>query len=207
MRYRNLSKADMVKELKKKDRTIISLYKQIEVLTYYAAFDSMTDALNKRIGIKLLKKKIFETKANGDNLTVCFIDVDKLKKINDNFGHAEGDKLLINVGKIISTSIRRDDLLIRLGGDEFLVVFPKTNLSYAKKILRRVCSQIEIANDSKAYQYDIDLSYGFAEFSTDREINVNDLIRKADKEMYKKKMAKYEGNCRNIPNYYKGDRY
>ena len=65
MRYRNLSKADMVKELKKKDRTIRSLYKEREVLTYYAAFDSMTHALNKRIGIKLLKKKIYETKAKN----------------------------------------------------------------------------------------------------------------------------------------------
>lgn len=70
-----------------------------------------------------MDKELNLSKIGNINLIVCFVDVDELKTVNDNFGHQEGNKILINMAKILKDSIRKTDFVIRMGGDEFLVAF------------------------------------------------------------------------------------
>ncbi|MEG1254673.1 GGDEF domain-containing protein [Clostridium sp.] len=191
MNYENMDKETLIKSLRQKDGMLKRLYLEKEKLNYYASTDAMTGVLNRRSGLELLGKEFDLSKPNDKNLVVCFVDVDRLKMINDTFGHEEGDNALIIVTKILRESIRETDFVIRIGGDEFLVVFPKTTMKEANKAWYRICKNIEEINKSSD-SYNLSLSYGFYEYSKEiqKEMSINDLIKKADVEMYKKKMKK-----------------
>lgn len=161
------------------------LYLEKEKLNYYASIDELTGVLNRRSGLKLLGKELNLSKIDNKNLVVCFVDIDRLKIINDILGHEEGDKLLINTAKILKESIRKTDFVIRMGGDEFLIVFPGTTRKEVNKIWYRICRTIEEINKNND-SYNLSLSYGFYEYS--KEMSISDLIQNADVEMYKKKL-------------------
>lgn len=106
MSYENMDKETLIKVLKPKDDMLKALCLEKEKLTYYANTDTMTEVLNRRAGLELLDRKLHLSKACGESFVICFVDVDRLKLINDTFGHEEGDKLLINAAKILRGSIR-----------------------------------------------------------------------------------------------------
>ncbi len=186
-----MDKEILIKILRQKDDKLKRLSLENEKLKYYASIDAMTGVLNRRAGLVLLDKEFNLSKINNKSLMVCFIDVDRLKIINDNFGHEEGDKVLIRVAKILSKSIRKTDFVVRMGGDEFLVVFPETTMKEVNKVWYRICSKVDNINRNNN-SYNLSLSYGFYEYNKEieKEMSINDLIQKADSEMYKKKLKK-----------------
>lgn len=186
-----MDKEMLIKILKQKDELLKRLVLEKERLNYYASIDPLTDVLNRRSGLEQLGKEFNLSKINGNNLVVCFVDIDKLKIINDFFGHEEGDKLLINTAKILKESIRKTDFVIRMGGDEFLLVFPRTTMKEANKVWYRICIAVEEVNKN-SNNYNLSLSYGFYEYSKEiqKEMSINDLIQESDAEMYKKKLQK-----------------
>ncbi|MDK2829650.1 MAG: hypothetical protein PWP67_2470 [Clostridium butyricum] len=191
MDYENIDKEALIKLLVQKDEILKRLYLEREQLNYYASTDDMTGVLNRRAGLELLSKEFYSSRSNGKNIVVCFVDIDKLKIINDTFGHEEGDKLLINATKILKESIRKTDFIIRMGGDEFLIVFPRTTMKEVNGIWYEICKSVEKFNKSND-SYNLSLSYGFYEYSQEikKEMSINELIRNADMEMYKNKIKK-----------------
>ncbi|WP_425445913.1 GGDEF domain-containing protein [Dethiothermospora halolimnae] len=187
MRYQSLSKDDLIIKLRQRDKEVKRLKKIIKKIKKEATKDYLTSALNRRAGIEVLNREIRDSRTNGGQVTICYIDVDGLKKINDQFGHLEGDKLLKDISDLIRKNIRSTDILIRLGGDEFLLVFPKTNINGAKKVWDRVYKSIKLFNKIEANSYNIALSYGFAQYSRDKYTSLVELIKTADNEMYKRK--------------------
>lgn len=186
-----MDKKTLVKILRQKDHMLKKLYLEKEKLNYYASMDAMTGVLNRRSGLELLSKELNLSKIKNKNFVVCFVDVDRLKLINDTFGHEEGDKILISAAKILRESIRKTDFVIRMGGDEFLVVLPKTTMREVNKVWYRICSNVEETNRS-INKYNLSFSYGFYEYNKEiqKEISINDLIKYADAEMYKEKLKK-----------------
>lgn len=191
MNYENMDKEALIKILIHKDDLLNRLYLEKEKLNYYANTDVMTGVLNRRAGLGLLGKEFNLSKSNGKNIVVCFVDVDRLKIINDTFGHGEGDKLLISAAKILKESIRETDSIIRMGGDEFLVIFPNTTMKEVNKIWYEICQKVEKTNKSNN-NYNLSLSYGFYECNKEiqKSMSINDLIKMADTEMYKNKTKK-----------------
>lgn len=199
MNYENMDKETLIIILREKDDMLKKLCLEKEKLNYYASTDAMTGVLNRKSGLELLDKEFNLSKTNGNSLVVCFVDVDRLKTINDTFGHEEGDKTLISIAKILKESIRKTDFVIRMGGDEFLVVFPETTLQEANKVSYRICRRVEEINKN-IDNYNLNLSCGFYEHSKEiqKEMVINDLIQKADAEMYKvklKKKANFDNIC------------
>lgn len=186
-----MNKEKLIEILMEKDKILRELRVENKKLNYLASIDAMTGVLNRKSGLELLEKKFNICNINNRNIVVCYVDVDKLKYINDAFGHEEGDKLLINVASILKNSIRKTDFVIRMGGDEFLVVFPQTTMKEANKVWYRILKNVEESNESNE-KYNLSLSYGFYEYGNEIEnkLTVNDLIRRADIEMYKIKMSK-----------------
>lgn len=176
-----------------KDKILRELRLENKKLNYIASIDAMTGALNRKSGLELLEREFNFSIINNRKIVVSYVDVDKLKYINDAFGHEEGDKLLINVASILKNSIRKNDFLIRMGGDEFLVVFPETTIKEANKVWYRFLKMVDEVNESNE-KYNLSLSYGFYEYVNEKEnkLTVNDLIRKADIEMYNIKNVKKE---------------
>lgn len=191
MDYENVNKETLIKILNQKDDMLKKLWLEKEKLSYYANTDELTGVLNRRSGLELLGKEFNLSKTNNKNFVVCFVDIDKLKIINDVFGHEEGDKLLINATKILKESIRKTDFIIRMGGDEFLVVFPRTRMKEVNKIWYTICRTVEEINKNSD-NYNLSLSYGFYEYSKEiqKEMSISDLIQNADVEMYKNKLKK-----------------
>lgn len=186
-----MDKETLIKILIQKDDMLRRLYVEKEKLNYYANTDVMTGVLNRRAGLELLEAKFDLSKHNAQNIVVCFVDVDRLKRINDVFGHDEGDKVLIRVAKILKESIRKTDFVIRMGGDEFLIVFPKTTMKEVNEIWYEICKRVDKINKSCDI-YNLSLSYGFYEYGKERNngISISDLIKKADDEMYKNKVKR-----------------
>jgi diguanylate cyclase (GGDEF)-like protein len=182
--YDDIDKKTLIKILRRKDALI-------KKLKYYASTDFMTEVLNRRSGLELLNKKFNLSKINNENIIVCFVDVDGLKIINDNFGHQEGDKLLINTAEVLKNSIRKTDFLIRMGGDEFLVVFPDTKVEEVYKIWDRINRTLDEINKNNN-KYSFSLSYGLCEYKKEiqGDMTISELIKSADDDMYRRKLQK-----------------
>lgn len=188
-----MDKEKLIEILIEKDNLLRELRLKNKKLNYIASIDAMTGVLNRKSGLELLEREFNFSNIINRNMVVCFVDVDKLKYINDTFGHEEGDKLLINLASILKNSIRKTDFVIRMGGDEFLIVFPQTTMKDANKVWYRILKMVEESNEANE-KYNLSLSYGFYEYGKEIEnkLTINDLIRRADIEMYKIKSVKKE---------------
>jgi diguanylate cyclase (GGDEF)-like protein len=154
--------------------------------------DDLTDAYNRRAGFLALEKSLEIAKLKKEPMSVIFIDVDNLKTINDNFGHDAGDFVLRKIADIIRNSIRESDILIRVGGDEFVLGLPSARKEDAQMIIKRIkgaLNNIKIDEDVRG-----DLSYGICEYSDfEKDLDIEDLIKAADNEMYQMKKSKEKG--------------
>lgn len=158
--------------------------KKLEAL---ATMDMMTGVMNRRSGLEFLRRQLEIAKQHNFISSVCYCDVNDLKQINDTYGHSEGDELIKLVSRVMKKSIRKIDVICRLGGDEFLIIFPMCGKSEAARILERIVHKLDDVNDSGIKPYKMGISYGFAEYDPADGKSLNELIRIADKEMYKNK--------------------
>ena len=158
-----------------------------ERLKKYASTDLLTEVMNRRAGLDYLEDEMERIKEKEDQLAVIFIDVNDLKVVNDNFGHQEGDNLLQKISNILQHSLRRDDKVVRLGGDEFLLILPTSDKKAAEKIWQRINEELKAADRANKKDYKIWASHGVAEYSPDYNKTVDQLINTADHNMYQEK--------------------
>ena len=121
-------------------------------------------------------------------LSVLFVDVDNLKSVNDKFGHQAGDKLLKCVADVLRSSVRRADIVIRWGGDEFVILLHATKTG-AEKVKKRICENLSKKKVSvDGAEFTPSVSIGIAEVSSDLE----EAIKLADTRMYFEKRKRKE---------------
>jgi diguanylate cyclase (GGDEF)-like protein/PAS domain S-box-containing protein len=161
-----------------------------EELERFATLDIMTGVLNRRAGMVVLEKALNMASRFRFPVTICFLDVNNLKTVNDTIGHKEGDELIGIVCETIKSSLRASDSMCRLGGDEFLVIMPECSRQKAQQRWRSIARKFVRLNDRKDKPYPISVSHGFSEFSGHGEIpSINDFITVADEEMYRTKRS------------------
>jgi len=165
-----------------------------EELRRLATVDTLTDLYNRRTGLTLLEEQLKLAKREGGKLTVCYIDVDGLKEINDAYGHLEGDGVLKILAGLFRGMMREADIACRLGGDEFLLIYPRCALGQAEALWERIAGELEALNSGGERPYLIQLSRGFAEYDPSRETSMDQLIAIADREMYKDKYSRSAKN-------------
>ncbi|OQX09317.1 MAG: hypothetical protein BWK80_47015 [Desulfobacteraceae bacterium IS3] len=159
-----------------------------EELHYYSTTDSLTDTYNRRTGLEILNKQIQLANRRNQLLTICFIDLNKLKFVNDSYGHAEGDRYITLISDTLKNTIRKSDTLVRLGGDEFLIILPECGIEQAKEALARLDDKLANINQSGKYPFTASISYGFAEYDPKTAPDYESLIALADNEMYRHKL-------------------
>lgn len=155
-------------------------------LKHLANQDALTSLLNRRGFEVVLERELSRAERYGTTFSILFIDLNKFKPINDEFGHDAGDAVLAAVSKYLENSVRAEDVVARLGGDEFVVLLTNASASVVPSIVEKIqrFSETPIAfNDKKLY---CSLSIGVASYPDDG-VTVADLIQKADEEMYKNK--------------------
>ncbi len=152
--------------------------------------DALTQTYNRRHFEISIREETYRAIRLKYPLSLIMIDLDKFKFYNDNFGHKEGDKVLISVGNVFCKNTRGGvDKVCRYGGDEFVIILPYTTYEVAIKIVERIFEEW----DHMPYK-PVTLSAGIAQLIDRGELekSVSDLINRADAAMYKAK--KIEGN-------------
>ena len=169
-----------------------------EQLKSMAITDELT-LLHNRVGfVQASTKQLQFARSEERKLLVLFVDLNKLKQINDTYGHKEGDKALQATAAILQRSFRSTDIIGRIGGDEF-VVLARLNPSDSDLIMiERVQEQIDAFNESSDLTYPISLSIGSAIFEPGSPVEIEDLLNKADHMMYQNKLRRKAITDRNI---------
>lgn len=152
-----------------------------------ATTDELTGLLLRAEGLSFLEKQIEFSALSGKKLVIAFIDINDLKKVNDLFGHAEGDYYIKKVVEIITRVAREGDFMFRYGGDEFILCVNNADLDAAMKLKTRLDKAFEMYNRTTVKEYKISASFGFAEYSYRDGKTLEQLIEIADKNMYKDK--------------------
>lgn len=144
--------------------------------------DPMTGIYNRR-GFYMRMSEL--TESGTTNYTLFSIDLDRLKYINDNFGHYAGDRAILTAAMLISSTSGKDSVCARFGGDEFIVVIPeKDDTNTADAYIKSVESEIEKINSEKTMPFTLSISIGGTSLKvTDRE-NIEISMKEADKKMY-----------------------
>lgn len=151
-------------------------------LLYLTRKDTLTD-LNNRYHFEEEMNRLKERGLN--EVTIFAFDIDGLKFINDTLGHEKGDMLLKYSARIISSSFRTDDLVARIGGDEFAALLPSYSTGLIRRISRRLKERVAEHNRNSP-QLPIYISTGVSGIK-DQEIDLEEVLRQADDEMYRKK--------------------
>jgi diguanylate cyclase (GGDEF)-like protein len=155
-------------------------------LRYLALMDDLTCLFNRRGFFATATQQLKLAQRNSQSLLLLFCDVDHLKKINDTYGHREGDLALIRTADALEQSFRGSDILSRLGGDEFVVLASETSNQTREIILRRLEKNLKKSSAAEP-RYALSLCVGVARFDPKSAITLGELMVAADKAMYEKK--------------------
>jgi len=158
-----------------------------EKLERLATFDSLTGLYNRRAVLGKLQELINFANRYKEDFSLSMLDIDHFKKVNDDYGHLTGDEVLEKIAVLIRRNVRDTDIVGRYGGEEFIIILPKTNLSSAWVVAERLRSIIEKAEmkDSAGNIFAITVSQGLAGWERDED--VASLISRADEALYKAK--------------------
>ncbi len=171
------------------------LHEYSRMMEQQARTDRMTGLLNRTEGLEVLTTEVMRAARRNMPLTVSFVDLDNLKVINDRFGHAEGDKMILSLTSCLQKYTRGTDTVARMGGDEFLIIFPDCEAQQAQHVLQRIktCTESEDKLLTPFF-----FSYGLATLHPDRPITPDQLIHLADERMY---IQKKEKKARETPSF------
>lgn len=153
--------------------------------------DSMTALYNRRYFNEISNTLLQISKREGTPLSALMIDIDRFKVINDNFGHLVGDQVLKMLAKIMLDIMRESDIIVRFGGEEFIILLPGTELEGAGLIAKKMRKIIEsaelVTNDNTIVKFTV--SIGIAICDCDNDINIDDLVHRIDVAMYDAKRS------------------
>tara|TARA_R110000751_G_scaffold74819_3_gene151116 strand:+ start:9895 stop:11034 length:1140 start_codon:yes stop_codon:yes gene_type:complete len=145
------------------------------------AQDPLTGAYSRGFGSEMLFLGFEGARRNCRPFSVAFVDLDNFKQVNDQFGHDRGDRILANSGENLIAGLRRGDVVVRWGGEEFLVLLPGLNVAQAREVMRRVVEVglAELPDGGRQH-----CSVGIAERIEDKIEEPHSLVDLADQRMY-----------------------
>lgn len=167
----------MQRELEKKNQ-------ELERLAY---FDTLTGLLNRRAILEKLGEWLQQVKRYGGSLSVIMVDIDHFKRVNDTFGHRTGDRALAEIAGLMRRSIRKTDFCGRYGGEEFLVVLPRTGGTGAAALAERMRAAVSGTpmHAADGHPFTLTASFGASECCQDDD--EDSLVGRADRALYRAK--------------------
>lgn len=155
-------------------------------LKYLALTDDLTCLYNRRGFFAAATQQLRLARRDSESLLLLFCDVDNLKRVNDTFGHQEGDLALIRAADALEQTFRGSDILARLGGDEFVVLAVEAGQQSIESMFRRLDQNLKKASASGS-PFTLTLSVGVARFDPKSPVTLGELLAQADRAMYEKK--------------------
>jgi diguanylate cyclase (GGDEF)-like protein len=155
--------------------------KKLENVAYR---DTLTKVFNRHYGMEIMTQWMGE----GESFVICFVDMDNLKFVNDNFGHTAGDKYILKVVDVLR-GFSENTLICRLGGDEFMLLSRDYSVEDAEKKLENLRDKLISYNSEPDNLYNHSLSYGVVGVEIGNMMSASELLGIADEKMYKYKRA------------------
>ena len=179
-------------ELKQKEKIVGSELENIrernEILNFLSEYDSQCSILNRR---GFIERAIRMNRENVGKHAICvFMDLDHLKEINDTFGHSQGDVALTALSDIIKQSVRSNDLVARIGGDEFVGMFIIDTPEYDQLFRSRIRRAFDAYNEHSGLPYYVEASVGIAHFTCNHGLEISKIVNDADRYLYEAKRSK-----------------
>ena len=155
--------------------------------------DELTGLYNRRGFLAFCKQHLNSLHRTNQGGVIVYADLDGLKKINDSFGHQEGDRALIKTAELLKETFRSADVLGRLGGDEFTALAAVESEGGVEKLVARLEQKFEKYNAMKIVPYKLSISIGVAQLDSNATQSIEDLLTMADLAMYENKRGKQAG--------------
>ena len=155
-----------------------------------ALTDPLTGAFNRRTFLELAEREIARTRRSKGSLSLIMLDIDHFKQTNDRNGHLAGDEVLKALVAVVLTCLRKEDLLVRYGGEEFCTLLPSVAVDRATAMAERMRDAVEQAR----FSFDgrilpVTVSIGVSSLSLDGNEGVDRLISRADEALYTAKKS------------------
>ena len=163
--------------------------KQMEEQFHSASItDELTGLFNRRGFFALAEQQCKLADRHKRGMILLYLDLDGMKKINDELGHKEGDRALKDIAHIFRRSLREADIIARIGGDEFAVLLTDTTEPDIEKIIiGHIQNNIQDHNEKEGRQYELLLSIGMSHYNPERPCSIDELMHRADTLMYEDK--------------------
>jgi diguanylate cyclase (GGDEF)-like protein len=168
----------------------ISNARQFSAMQTLAITDKLTNLYNRRFFEERMQMELTNARQQKYPLCLAMLDIDHFKRINDTFGHAEGDKVLCKLGFVLSTNLRKGTVVARFGGEEFVVILPNTHIDGAHQIMdgiRKLVSETFTTDDGKPITISIGVQEAVVAGSMDLVSLQKETIEKADTHLYQAK--------------------
>lgn len=159
-------------------------------LAEIALKDELTGLYNRRGFLLLGDLRLNRASAAGHFLTLIYVDMDNMKTINDSFGHQEGDAALKALTAVLISTFRDDDIIARIGGDEFVVLAAIQGENQIPLLENRLHQYLENHNNHSDKEYRVEISMGHVTAGPKQSTRLADLLKQADARMYEQKMRK-----------------
>lgn len=180
----NLSLDALVKERTEELNFINKkLQEQIQEVEYNASHDRLTGLYNRREFESIFEKEMHRAKRYGYTLSVVLFDIDDFKKINDTYGHKIGDEVLISISILVQKIIRDSDIIARWGGEEFIIIFPESDLENTKEKAEMIRKTI----DDEIFPKNLHVTCSFGVTTYLKEDTSDSLFIRCDDALYQAK--------------------
>lgn len=163
-----------------------------EKLRALSITDELTGLYNRRGFLVLAEQQLRLADRDRTGIFMLYADMDKLKMINDNFGHEEGDRAIMEVAKILRAMYRKSDVIARIGGDEFVVIPVGTSEDNKNIIAYRLQENLEKHNKEKKGAYNLSLSVGITYYDPENPCTIDELLSHGDQIMYEQKRRQHQ---------------
>jgi len=168
-------------------RYAMERHRLLEQVRQLAIADELTGLLNRRGFIMLAEHQRSLAQRKGTSLSLVFVDIDRFKLINDQFGHEAGDQTLRELAGLLLRTFRRSDVVARLGGDEFVVLMADLDSDGLRIVLDRVRKNIAAFNLEARFSWSLAISLGVVVYDAAHPATLEALMASADQAMYREK--------------------
>jgi len=172
-----------IRERKAAEKRLADAYRRLEVLS---RTDPLTTLANRRALLESINYEKFRIERSHEVFSIIICDIDDYKNVNDTYGHNAGDFVLKEVSRLVEHALRKQDLVGRWGGDEFLMILPQTAIKGGRILAENIRKKIsETKFEYREYIINVSMSFGVAEFEAGTSLH--ECIKTADDALYKAK--------------------
>ena len=192
-----ITKPFRAKELLARVKRELKIQKLQNELKYLAATDPMTQLYNRRHFTQLSNQIIDLAKRDNQTISLIMLDIDRFKTINDTYGHQTGDEVIISLSHILKEQTKKEDIICRYGGEEFVIVLPDSNAEHAATVAEAIRTEVEKfrLETAEGSHVHFTISLGVSELALKKKNTLERALKDADEALYKAKESGRNNVC------------